>query len=385
MQYLLPLATLTGLVLIMTGLLAVEARRHRRALDAVPIRVHVNGTRGKTAVADLVGAALRDAGLRAWTKTTGKGARTVDGSGVARPIEGRTPPSVREQMSFMALVAGRGGGAAVVECMALSPDLQEASARMVDPTVAVITNVRTDHTDVMGPTTRDIARSLARSIPEGGVLVTAERRHLGVIRRAARERGTRVVVAPRDLPPGFSPRGERPENVSVTLAVLDEIGIAREHLANVLRDRSEIPPPWRDLDVEGRRVVLFDALGANDVESTSMALTEARRGFPGMPVVGVFCGRGDRPARAVEMAEGFVARAGLTGLVAAGPTGAIREGRLRGITGAPGIDLVDDGARALDAAIRMMDGDVVVFAFGNRECEAAKGVIAAAGRPFHGA
>ena len=40
-----------------------EKALHRRALRAIPIRMMVNGTRGKTSVTRLVAAALREAGL----------------------------------------------------------------------------------------------------------------------------------------------------------------------------------------------------------------------------------------------------------------------------------------------------------------------------------
>src|SRR5690606_28841177 len=51
--------------------LAAASALHRRRLAAVPVRIHVAGSRGKTSTARLIGAALRFAGRRVLVKTTG--------------------------------------------------------------------------------------------------------------------------------------------------------------------------------------------------------------------------------------------------------------------------------------------------------------------------
>ena len=49
--------------------------------------------------------------------------------------------------------------ALVIECMALKPEYQEVSERMiVRSNIGVLTNVREDHQDVMGETLPEIAR-----------------------------------------------------------------------------------------------------------------------------------------------------------------------------------------------------------------------------------
>ena len=63
-----PLALTTcGLV----GLGGLEVAPHRRHLKAIPVRIHVNGTRGKSSVTRLIAAGLRQAGMIACAKTTG--------------------------------------------------------------------------------------------------------------------------------------------------------------------------------------------------------------------------------------------------------------------------------------------------------------------------
>src|SRR5438876_6804518 len=90
-----------GFGLAVLGALHVEWRRHRRALARIPIRIHVNGTRGKSSVTRLIAAALRAEGIPTVAKTTGTSARLIlpDGSEQAVPRDGR--PNISELIRTM--------------------------------------------------------------------------------------------------------------------------------------------------------------------------------------------------------------------------------------------------------------------------------------------
>jgi folylpolyglutamate synthase/dihydropteroate synthase len=49
----------------------VEYYRHLAKLNNVKIRIHVNGTRGKSSVSRLIAGAFREAGYKTLCKTTG--------------------------------------------------------------------------------------------------------------------------------------------------------------------------------------------------------------------------------------------------------------------------------------------------------------------------
>src|SRR5713226_629408 len=88
--------------------------RHRRNLRAIPVRIHVAGTRGKSTTTRLIAAGLGAGGLRVVAKTTGTEPRLIrpDGSEAAWPRRG--PPSVREQTRFFAEAMRLRADAAVV-------------------------------------------------------------------------------------------------------------------------------------------------------------------------------------------------------------------------------------------------------------------------------
>jgi len=128
-------------VLICLGVL--ELIVHRRRLRRIPIRIHVNGTRGKTSVTRLIAAGLREAGVRCVAKTTGTVPRFILPNGREVPVYRPGGPNVIEQKQAVTMAAAQRAEALVVECMALQPHLQWLSeSKLVRATHGVITNAR---------------------------------------------------------------------------------------------------------------------------------------------------------------------------------------------------------------------------------------------------
>ena len=166
------LAATTGLLI---GGGVAELASHRRNLYRIPIRIHVNGTRGKSSVTRLIVGGLREAGIQTCGKTTGTLARMLLPDGRELPVFRPARPNISEQLRIVSTAASVGAEALVVECMALQPALQWlCEAKLIQASHGVITNARPDHLDVMGPTARDVARALAGMVPRTGRMFTAE-------------------------------------------------------------------------------------------------------------------------------------------------------------------------------------------------------------------
>jgi poly-gamma-glutamate synthase PgsB/CapB len=56
---------------------AYEYIRHLKNVKAIPIRIHVNGTRGKSSVTRLIASGLRAGGISTIAKTTGTLPRVI--------------------------------------------------------------------------------------------------------------------------------------------------------------------------------------------------------------------------------------------------------------------------------------------------------------------
>lgn len=296
--------TITSLLLCLAALLALglaERAARDAAWRSIPIRIHVNGTRGKSTVTRLIWSALREAGIPAIAKTTGTAARILLPDGSERPLRRRAPASIREQLELLRAARRHGARAVVLECMALDPELQwVAEHRMVRSTLGVITNVRPDHVEVMGRGDA-IAASLANTIPRGGVLVAGERH--AAFEERARLLGTRLVLADATGAAGWLAENER-----TALAAARELGIEDQVSARAFARAPADPGAVRRGTVgpDGRHTWI-DATAANDPVSLERLLqNEAPAGR-----LVIYNHRADRSPRLRTFLEydGAVARA----------------------------------------------------------------------------
>ncbi len=274
------------------GWLEWESRQHRRNLERFQLRIHVNGTRGKSGVTRLVAAGLRAGGFRVLAKVTGTEACWIDPEGQERLVRRRGLPNIKEMIRATTEAARWGANVLVCECMALQPELQEfCERRLMQSHIGVITNIRHDHEEIMGPDLLSIAASLGRTIPEQGVLVvTTETAKLlaeagcpiekttqdGLRkgREIVREIGTQGL--PAILPvttgelAGF-PFEVEAENVALALKVCELAGVERmQALAAMQSSRPDAGNlTVKQLSVDGVGTLrLIDAMAANDPDST---------------------------------------------------------------------------------------------------------------------
>jgi poly-gamma-glutamate synthase PgsB/CapB len=288
-------------LLVALGLLERFAARRARA--AVPIRIHVNGTRGKSTVTRLVAAALREAGIPTLAKTTGTAARLIRADGSEHPVRRWAPASIREQAWLLREARRTGARALVAECMAVRPDLQWVSEReMVRATIGVITNVRLDHTEAMGRTVDEIAQSLANAIPRAGVLVTGDARFAETFGARCAPLGTRLVVAQEREASGEGRVAS--DNVAVALAVTRELGISDEVALRGMEKATPDPGAVTagSATIGRLEVAWIDATAANDPESLDLLATGLPASVPlqsrgTAAVLTVYNHRADRPDR----------------------------------------------------------------------------------------
>lgn len=286
-----------------------EKKRHRRNLALIPVRVHVNGTRGKSTVTRLIAAGLRAGGRRVVAKTTGTAPRLILPDGGERAVVRQGPGNIREQMAVVGEAARLGADTLVVECMAVQPELQRVSeTEFIRATVGVITNVRPDHLDVMGPRLNDVARNLAWTIPAGKTVFTAEGEAdmLGILQREAhRRKSTLVAVAPTAAPADFARDFAYlmlPDNLALALAVCQHLGVPPAVAYRGMRAAQPDPGVLRVFrwPAQERAWLCVNAFAANDPVSTA-ALLSMLRPAPGRLVYLVNL-RPDRPQRTLQYA-----------------------------------------------------------------------------------
>ncbi|MER6405973.1 poly-gamma-glutamate synthase PgsB [Streptomyces viridosporus] len=261
----------------------VEQRRHYAALHSIPSRVLVNGIRGKSSITRLCAGALRGGDLVTVAKTTGTAARFIHPDATEEPVYRKFGiANVVEQIGIVRRAATYRPDALVIECMAVMPALQEVNqSKLIRSTIGVLCNVREDHLAEMGPTLDDVARSLCRSMPEGGICVTAEKERFHILQEEADARNCKLVYADPEMVTDEELRGFSwftfKENVAIALVVAELLGVEREV---ALQGMYDAPPDPGVLSVEryvapdGKRLAFANVFAANDPESTLMNINQ---------------------------------------------------------------------------------------------------------------
>ncbi|MFG2138462.1 poly-gamma-glutamate synthase PgsB [Streptomyces sp. NPDC048650] len=311
MLFLYTVLVVCGVILLIAGI--VEQRRHFVNLDHIPTRVLVNGIRGKSSITRLCAGALRGGGLTTVAKTTGTAARFIHPDATEEPVYRKFGiANVVEQIGIVRRAAAYDPDALVIECMAVMPALQEINqSKLIRSTIGVLCNVREDHLAEMGPTLDDVARSLCRSMPEGGICVTAEQERLHILQEEADARDCKLIYADPETVSDEELRGFSwftfKENVAIALTVAELVGVDRE---TALKGMYDAPPDPGVLSVEryltpdGKKLRFANVFAANDPESTLMNINQLLGlGAVHRPLNVVINCRPDRVERNGQMGE----------------------------------------------------------------------------------
>lgn len=293
---------LTVIILILSAIylsyIAYEhfsCKKNRKSLKKV---IHVNGIRGKSTVVRLIHAGLLGCGINAVGKVTGTAPvlLTKDGE---KPIVRHAPSNIREQLRTLAFAKKQGAEMLVVECMAVSPELQFITEhRMLSSDITVVTNVRLDHTDVMGETIESIAYSLSNTVPEKGTLILGEQTEKEVFARVAEKLQTKLIVATKY---DDDEMGTFKENIALALAVCEELGLDREKFISGMQ--KYIPDQGALEIIKRGESTLVSAFAANDPESTLLVYDRVRKEGIADDITVLLCSRADREYRLNQLVE----------------------------------------------------------------------------------
>lgn len=302
-----------AVILLVLGI--IEKKKHQKQVERIPMRINVNGIRGKSTITRMITAMLRYHGVKVIGKTTGSAARMLYWDADEQPID-RKPEgaNIKEQIGVISRAADMGAEALVCECMAVNPKLQKIyQEEMIKAQIGVIVNVLPDHIDEMGPTLDEIALAFTVTIPYNGILVLGSSDYTEYFSKIAAERGTKVFVADESkIPEGYLDKFNYavfPNNVAVPLALAEALGIPYEEALEGILTAPPDPgiatvnpigdPKNRDFFVNG--------FAANDPVST-LEIWEyvKRRGCPEDNLIVLANCRGDRGDRTRQMAEDVV-------------------------------------------------------------------------------
>jgi hypothetical protein len=262
---------------------------HRRRLADIDTRIVVSGTRGKSTTTRWLHDAFYRRGYDTFAKITGDEPKVLYNGfvhDINRDATVRLYENERELSRFEDV------DVAIVENHGIRQyTTRLVNAQFVDPHLVFLTNVREDHLDSLGSDRRQIARALARAVPDGTPVLCGEQNEtLRTYLKAELDRRAAPVEFVTPPPTARSvPGSECVYGLNRVLDWFDEPLIPTETLHGYL---DAFRPSWRHLD-RGR---VYNAASANDVQSTEH-IRQSLVGSWGPTIEPLLCLRADRRGR----------------------------------------------------------------------------------------
>jgi hypothetical protein len=253
-----------------TAYLFAEKYRLDKYRGSIPLRIAVNGTRGKTGVVRMIASALRANGIKACAKTSGSETRFIFPDGSEEEVIRPGCPSIIEETKIIKKAATLGAEALVCEIMGIKGEYQSIeSKKIIDPGHTVIVNARIDHPE-QGKSKEEVLDNYLAVLPPGG----------------------RFYLPSSDVPDI--------DGMEVVLKLCGDLGLNEELCREAF--------PGAKMDKGGfgvfkcRGMDCYNLFAANDVHSTR-ALIDT---LPYGPRIGLFNSRQDRPERSIQFVKAIL-------------------------------------------------------------------------------
>ena len=320
------------LVVIFTALILIlgirETYIHKKRINKIPIRININGIRGKSTITRLIYGILREDNYKVIGKTTGTDARMLywfdeEEYPVVRKPQG---PNIGEQKDILQNVNDNGGEAIVNECMAVNPDYQIIfQNQLLKANIGVIVNVMEDHMETLGPTLDEVAEAFTATIPYNGKLIVMKDDYTEFFKKEADKRNTETIVVDRDEVEESLLREFDyivfPDNVAIAMGVAEAVGANTD---TALKGMLNAPPDSGAVHIHyyhknDTKNIFVNAFAANEPQSTKAILQKViDYKYPFEKKVIILNCRGDRLDRTKLFAENFITEVDYDTLICVG-------------------------------------------------------------------
>ncbi len=303
-----------GCLVFLVFYLLSERLRIIKTVRSIPLRICVTGTRGKSSVARLIAACLREAGFIVLARTTGSKPVIIFPDGEEKEIRRRGSPSILEGKRLLKLGAKLDVNALVTELMSIQPECSYVeSTQLFNPHILVITNIRLDHIAQMGSSKQEIACCFASLFPEKGTVFVPQEEFSPVFEKAAKAMSARLIQVDRQSFQEYTRRSEEEilpyefeENIRLVFALAEFLKMDREI---VLQGLKKVRPDfghWKmwtmNVGVPSQHWNLVSCFAANDPDSTRRVLSRLmkKKSLEEKEKVGLLNLRRDRGDRTIQ-------------------------------------------------------------------------------------
>lgn len=352
-----------------------EKKRHTHRLNKIPLRININGIRGKSTITRMIYSILREDQYHVIGKTTGTDARmlywfTDKEYPVIRKPQGA---NIGEQRDIVQKVVKQKADALVNECMAVNPDYQIVFQEdLVRANIGVIVNVMEDHMDVLGPTLQDIAQAFTATIPRKGKLVVMKDDFTDFFAKEAKKRKTELIVVDKnDIPESYLRKFDYlvfPDNVAIALGVAQAVGVEKDV---ALRGMLNAPPDPGAVEIKyfnanNTKNVFVNAFAANEPQSTKAILNKVESyDYPYTKKVVILNCRSDRVDRTRQFVENFIEDVAFDTLICTGKSTQMVTDLMQRLPEKKYINLENHEFSDIEKAILSESHQALIFCIGN--------------------
>ena len=290
------------LIFLVIIYLLVENKRNENNRKKLNHVIHVNGIRGKSTVTRLIHSGIHNNGFKVFAKTTGTLPMTINTKNKEELILRKGRANIKEQMSIIKEAVEDDAKILAIECMAVNPKLQYTSQhKILKADIGVITNIRLDHTEEMGPTLEEICESISNTIPENGILITSEERFFTNLEAHCKKFGTKIIKA--EGKESYEEINFK-DNVACALEVCKLLGIKEEDALEGMKNFIPDPYDLRLYKLESGGIFI-NGLSINDPDSSEIVYKELekRYSWENKELILLINNRPDRGYRANHMID----------------------------------------------------------------------------------
>jgi gamma-polyglutamate synthase len=275
--------------------LIVESIMHNRRVKAIPLRISVSGTRGKTTVVRMLASILRVSGLNVLAKTTGTEALYILPDGTHEKLRRIGLANILEQKAMIKKACKANAECLLTEIMSIQAENHWVeSQKLVRPHYTIICNFRPDHLDaaVDGNT----SSLFMNDIYPGSTVILPSGEMNKELDNEAIKSGVNIVLADSD--------GLSDQNLLLAQTMAAELEISPDHIREGIEkyemDRGQLTA--YEFKKDGRRIVFVNAFAANDPVSSSILIDKIQAGSDLLEprIIGLFSFRMDRGERSKQ-------------------------------------------------------------------------------------
>ena len=273
-----------------------EYHHHKSNVKKIPLRILVNGTRGKTTITRLLAYSLMENGIKTVARTSGSSLEIIHADGSVEKIERKRKARILEMLPFFEIATKEGAEAVIIECMALQEENQRTIRdTLVRPNIVIITNTFIDHVPEMGKTFEETAWCLSRSVPKDSTLYVTDDYYDDFGFNVKKVDYTSTIPPSGSIP-------IHPSSWAISKAVLSDLNIEESYL---IAAKDKIPPDIGLLkEIENRNgSILIPSFSVNDRECMLSSIIENQNNHPDKEIIIVFNNRKDREHRIILLKE----------------------------------------------------------------------------------